>query len=283
MEVRLIRAGRSSQRSHPCVPERRTTATSTTVAAIVASDRRRTTDRGCADGRRRIGGLARPRTCSKSRLAHRRCVAALLRILVEAAQHSRWTGGRRRGRQGAPVRFSLEDGAARLRCGTAVKGPAARRAFRRADTRTRRCRTACRPRLLSPARAHVGGRSDDDAQVRGHGRRRETHAGVDSQRLRQPEVEHLHHAVGPNLDVGGLQVAVDDALLVRRLEGLGDLSRNRQRLGQRQTRALRPSSSRLRLRCRGEPEAADCNRSASVSPSTTSRTSAWIPSTCSRP
>jgi len=32
-----------------------------------------------------------------------------------------------------------------------------------------------------------------------------------------------------------------------------------------------------------DPEAADCNRSGSISPSTTSSTNAWIPSTCSRP
>ena len=49
------------------------------------------------------------------------------------------------------------------------------------------------------------------------------------ERLRQPEVEHLHRAVRPHLDVGGLQVAVDDALLVRGFERLGNLLRNRQR------------------------------------------------------
>ena len=38
---------------------------------------------------------------------------------------------------------------------------------------------------------------------------------------------------GADLDVGGLQVAVDDALLVRGLERLGDLPRDRQRLGER--------------------------------------------------
>ena len=43
------------------------------------------------------------------------------------------------------------------------------------------------------------------------------------QRLRQSEVQHLHDAIGSQLDVGGLQVAVDDALLVRGFEGFGDL------------------------------------------------------------
>ena len=43
------------------------------------------------------------------------------------------------------------------------------------------------------------------------------------QRLRKTEVEHLYRAVRPQLDIRGLQVAVDDALLVCGFEGLGDL------------------------------------------------------------
>ena len=43
--------------------------------------------------------------------------------------------------------------------------------------------------------------------------------------LREAEVEELHPAVGRDLDVRGLEVAVDDPLLVRRLQRLGDLPR----------------------------------------------------------
>ena len=57
-------------------------------------------------------------------------------------------------------------------------------------------------------------------------------------RLRQAEVEHLDSAVGPQLDVRGLQVAVDDSLLVRGFERLGDLTADGDRLVQRD-RALR--------------------------------------------
>ena len=50
------------------------------------------------------------------------------------------------------------------------------------------------------------------------------------ERLRQTEVQHLHHAVGAHFDVGGLEIAMDDALLVRGFEGFGDLLRDRKRL-----------------------------------------------------
>jgi hypothetical protein len=59
-------------------------------------------------------------------------------------------------------------------------------------------------------------------------------------RLRQPEVEHLHCAVVAHLDVGGLQIAVDDVLLMRRFERVRDLLRDRQRLVDRD-RAARDS------------------------------------------
>ena len=66
-----------------------------------------------------------------------------------------------------------------------------------------------------------------------------------------------------DLDVRGLQIAVDDPLLVSRFERLGDLLRNRERVVER-NRALR-------------------DRSASVGPSTSSMTNASMPSESSSP
>ena len=74
--------------------------------------------------------------------------------------------------------------------------------------------------------------------------------------LRQPEVEHLHGAVGRDLDVRRLQIAVDDALLVRGFERVGDLARDRERLLNRQ-RARRQTLGERRALDQLEHEAAD--------------------------
>jgi hypothetical protein len=48
--------------------------------------------------------------------------------------------------------------------------------------------------------------------------------------LRKAEVPQLHHAIRSELDVRRLQIAVDDPSLVRRFQGIRDLSRDRQYL-----------------------------------------------------
>ena len=81
-------------------------------------------------------------------------------------------------------------------------------------------------------------------------------AGV--QRLRETEVEHLHRAVRSHFDVGRLQIAMDDPLLVRGLERVGDLAGDREGVGERESAG---STARRDER-------------ASVSPSTSSMTRA---------
>ena len=68
--------------------------------------------------------------------------------------------------------------------------------------------------------------------------------GID--RFGETEVEHLHGAVGADLDVRRLQVAMDDALLVRGFERVGDLSRDRQGVGQRRPAHRSPRVDELR-------------------------------------
>ena len=56
--------------------------------------------------------------------------------------------------------------------------------------------------------------------------------------LGNAEVEHLDLAVGRERDISGLQVAMDDPLLVRRVERIGQLSRHGHGLAHRQGAAL---------------------------------------------
>ena len=51
-----------------------------------------------------------------------------------------------------------------------------------------------------------------------------------SSALARPKSSTFHRAIGPQTDVCRLQIPMDDPLLVRRFERLGDLSRDRQRL-----------------------------------------------------
>ena len=83
-------------------------------------------------------------------------------------------------------------------------------------------------RALQLLRRHVRHRPDDGAFGRQRGGARadvglavgaEQAAG---RQLRQPEVEHLHAPFRRDHHVGGFQVAVDDALLVRGGERIGE-------------------------------------------------------------
>ena len=65
--------------------------------------------------------------------------------------------------------------------------------------------------------------------------------------LGQAEVEHLDGAIGRDRDVGRLEIAMDDALLVRRGEGLGNLPRQGHGLVQRQRPAGDAVGQRLAL------------------------------------
>ena len=90
-------------------------------------------------------------------------------------------------------------------------------------------------------RRHVAHRAEDDAGagLRRRGSRRL--ADADSLRvdqLGQAEVEDLDAAVIGEEDVVGLEVAVNDPLVVRRGEPVRDLSRVIDRLARRQRRAI---------------------------------------------
>ena len=84
--------------------------------------------------------------------------------------------------------------------------------------------------------AHVGGGADDSASAPPSRRTRCVASGrATSHRRRRPwpgRSPGPYDAVRRDLDVGGLQVAVDDPLFVRDLERLGDLPRDGQRFAE---------------------------------------------------
>jgi hypothetical protein len=93
-------------------------------------------------------------------------------------------------------------------------------------------------------RTHVRRRAEDRA-VDGAGdcRRGLQQVGtgpVATHRLCDAEVEHLYDTLGCDLDVGRLQVSMDDALLMRGLEGVGNLRGDRQGVDERQRPASDP-------------------------------------------
>ena len=70
---------------------------------------------------------------------------------------------------------------------------------------------------------------------------------VTHERLRQPKVEHLDRAVPRELDVRRLEIAVNDAVLMRRLQRLRDLLRDRQGLREGQAPSGHPIGQCLTL------------------------------------
>ena len=170
-----------------------------------------------------------------------RCFGSFCRQRLQIDDERR----RQTGRQQRPVRLCTNDGRERVGEVVARKRARARQHLEqhraeRPDVRALVHRSAAR--LLG---RHVGGRAENHPDLRHRGRRERrrirrigTRAGRRVHRFREPEVEHLHRAVRADFDVRRLQVAMDDALLVRGFEGLRDLLRDRQRVGKRD-RAMR--------------------------------------------
>ena len=95
-------------------------------------------------------------------------------------------------------------------------------------------RDSCRRRCRESMPAAAGHR-----QRRRHPARRRAPPRPPSSALARPKSSTLTVPSGAQLDVGGLQIAVDDAVLVRGFERVGDLPRDRQRFVERQRSAAR--------------------------------------------
>ncbi len=161
---------------------------------------------------------------------------------------------RRGGRQAAEVGFGLQDFSKDLADAFSCE--------RRVPGQHFIKKTTERPDIGAPVRLlsrsllgrHIGCGSKKSGGSRfAHGRRvLEIHYGIVTD-FRQPEIEHLDLFIRRDLKVCRLEIPVNDPLIVSIIEGFGNLLRERQRFRKRY-RALR-------------------ERCASVSPSTSSRTS----------
>ena len=148
----------------------------------------------------------------------------VVRVLGQTSLQQLADAGRHAIGERAPVGLPVEDRDQRVARRLAAEGRAPAQRFVEA--------AAERPDVGAPVHgltsgllgAHVGRCPDDGAFPRRVGARprRLTHRRR-FERLREAEVQQLHPAVGKHFDVGRLQVAVDDAGVVRGLEAFGDL------------------------------------------------------------
>ena len=212
-------------------------------------------------------------------IAHGRRIRHTPRAVPVETPHQQCAdSGRQRRRQCRPVRRALQHTGERVGEVLALEGTPARQHFVEHAAERPHVAALVGRASLRLLRRHVARRAEQRADAGHHRRRsdrrrlREVRASVGAglgrpRQLRQAEVEHLDHAVGRDLDVGGFQVAVDDAVLVRRFKRLRNLSGDRQRLVERAARRARsdrrassPSTS-LRGRARGRRRCPRARRS----------------------
>ena len=148
-------------------------------------------------------------------------------ILDEASRDQRADTFGHRGWQQRQVRLAREDQPQRFRHRIGREEALARQHLVQHHTERPDIRALVHRLAARLLRTHVGGSTRESFRLGHRGcreRRRHRHVGRRTarsrQRFRQPEVQNLHRAVGADLDVRGLEIAMDDALLVRRFERL---------------------------------------------------------------
>ena len=172
----------------------------------------------------------------------------LLRLALEAAAEQRAERGRSRRRQRGPVDLLAQDRSQRVAHGLALEEPLAAQHLEEHDSEGPDVGPLVDRAAAGLLGGHVAGGAEDQAGggagvgerrgLRQVGRR--SGRRVAAPGLGEPEVEHLDLAVRRDLHVRGLQVAVDDAFLVRFLERLGDLACDLDRLLGRDRSAPEP-------------------------------------------
>ena len=220
-----------------------------------------------AECRRRDGGDHQRRACRRTAPARRRrdrrrlhdrraerariferelhggdVADAALAIFHETSAQHEADGRRELLRQLRPVRFLRQHERERVRDVLAFKRPSGgqhlvEHAAERPDVAALVGGTS-----LRLFRRHVRRRAENGAEPGHHRRRRDRrrrgHLRTERRwrvhRFCEAEIEDFDRAVRTQLDIGRLQIAMDDALFVRGLERIGDLLRDSQRFGERE-------------------------------------------------
>ncbi len=170
-------------------------------------------------------------------------------------------------REHGPLGVRLDDAGHDLGHVVAVEQTAAGQHLEQDHTECPDVRPFVRRLALGLFRRHIRRRPQDHAHLRGRGcqRRRLTRISLRCrvERLGQPEVQDLDGPVLPHLDVGGLEIAVNHAGLMRRLQRLEICLA----IGSASSSGIGPCAI----------------RSARIGPSTNSKTSACVSSLFSMP
>jgi hypothetical protein len=148
---------------------------------------------------------------------------------------------RRIGRQRGPVWFAPEDRDNGIGCGGTRKRKTAGQHFIEHTAECPDIRALVDRLTARLLGTHVRRCSDDPPRFRYElSCHRAGIAGRARHRCCEAEIQDLDVAGLRQLDVGGLQIAVNDPRLVRRIERLGDLAGDAEDFGQRQTGTLGP-------------------------------------------
>ena len=221
----------AARRRDGCAEERSAThaAAAPSVAAATATPASDSVPRTPARGRSRSAASSvparLPRSSSRASPASRSASCAV--ALEAAAQEPSRTAGGVCAGSSAPVELVAQHRGERLgSCPRRAKAAPAGQHLEQHDAEGPDVGALVDRAAARLLRAHVGRGADDHAHLRvvsvaASARRSPSSGRAESssgQRLGQAEVEHLDLAVGRHLDVGGLEVAVHDALLVRRFE-----------------------------------------------------------------
>ena len=167
-------------------------------------------------------------------------------ILLEAAFEKTPHAFRRRDRQRAPVGLALDDTSQHRGDSLGLERTTTGQHLVQHAPECPRVCPLVHKSALGLLGAHIGGGPENHADTRHRGARdgrrrgrirpgavKTGHRRVGE--LCKAEVQDFHGAVGPDLHVGRLQIAMDDANLVRGVEGVDNLTSNGERLAERQS------------------------------------------------